>query len=79
MQITLKEQKTYEKIKIIIDLITDIETEHPELNISFNNIKANNYELRIENLTCHFTTYSDVIAALNLVGITANIVEINHE
>ena len=78
MQAILRDRQLNNKINIILDLLDEIEALHPELNIIFDNTVVNKYSIQIEKLVCHFTTYKDVIAALNLIGITANIVKENN-
>lgn len=74
MQIILKEKQTYDKINTVINMIEDIEENHPELDITFDNTVTNHYKLKIENLECSFGTYNDVISALDLILQTANII-----
>lgn len=66
MKLILKENKYYPKVDIIINMIKEIE-ENSDVKIVFDNRIPNKYMLSINETIAIFTTYSDVISALNLL------------
>ena len=66
MKLILKEHQVYDKINDISDLLRYIEFNF-NLDITFDNREVNNYKLIIDGKSFGFSTYNDVINALQFL------------
>ena len=66
MKLILKEHQVYDKINDISDLLKYIEFNF-DVDITFDNREVNNYKLIIGDKSFGFSTYNDVINALQFL------------
>ena len=66
MKLILKEHQVYDKINDISDLLRYIEFNF-NVDITFDNREVNNYKLIIGGKSFGFSTYNDVINALQFL------------
>ena len=66
MKLILKEHQVYDKINDISDLLRYIEFNF-NVDITFDNREVNNYKLIIGEKSFGFSTYNDVINALQFL------------
>ena len=66
MKLILKEHQVYDKINDISDLLRYIEFNF-NVDITFDNREVNNYKLIIGDKSFGFSTYNDVINALQFL------------
>ena len=66
MKLILKEHQVYDKINDISDLLRYIEFNF-NVDITFDNREVNNYKLIIGERSFGFSTYNDVINALQFL------------
>lgn len=66
MKLILKERQTYDKINDIRDLLIYIDYNF-KVDITFDNRQTNNYKLSIGDKSFSFSTYNDVISALQFL------------
>lgn len=66
MKLILKEKQLYEKINVIKDLLNYIQFNY-DIDVTFDNRATNHYKLIVFDKTFEFSTYNDVINALNFL------------